>query len=155
MSEHEFHPRRHADFRAFPVRTVRHRIAAFRRRSAVAAVELALTVPVIVAIIFGSMEIANGLFLHQSIKHAAYQAAKVISKPNVNEELARTRCGEVLGIRDVTDYKISYRPEVTEDTSRGTPIRVTVTASPKNLAFGPIQFFKGRSFSATVVMAKL
>lgn len=53
---------------------------------------MAVILPLLVTLVFGAIEMSNAVFLRQSLNIAAYEAAKVITRPGNNEALARTRC---------------------------------------------------------------
>ena len=88
-----------------------------RTRCGTAAVEMAVTLPLLVTLVFGAMEMANAVFLRQSLNIAAYEAAKVITRPGNNEALARTRCQEILTVRKVSAFTLSFSPTVTTATA--------------------------------------
>ncbi len=116
---------------------------------------MAVTLPLLITLVFGSMEMANAVFLRQSLNMAAYEAAKVITRPGTNEALARTRCQEVLTIRKVDTYTLTFTPTVTTATPRGTQVTITLSAPATNLSYGPLQFMSGKSMTSTVVMVRL
>lgn len=124
-------------------------------RCGTATVEMAVTLPLLITLVFGSMEMANAVFLRQSLNMAAYEAAKVITRPGTNEALARTRCQEVLTIRKVDTYTLTFSPTVTTATPRGTQVTTTLSAPATNLSYGPLQFMSGKSMTSTVVMVRL
>lgn len=124
-------------------------------RCGTATVEMAVTLPLLITLVFGSMEMANAVFLRQSLNMAAYEAAKVITRPGTNEALARTRCQEVLTIRKVDTYTLTFTPTVTTATPRGTQVTITLSAPATNLSYGPLQFMSGKSMTSTVVMVRL
>jgi Flp pilus assembly protein TadG len=124
-------------------------------RYGTAATEMAVAMPLLITLVFGSIEIANAVFLRQSLSMAAYEAAKVITRPGSNEVLARYRCDEVLAVRKVTAYTLSFSPTVTTATPRGTQVTVTLTATASNLSYGPVQFMAGKMMTSTVVMVRL
>ncbi len=126
-----------------------------RHRHGVAAMETAVVLPLLVILVFGAIEISNAVFLKQSLNIAAYEAAKLITAPGNNEVLARTRAGEVLNVRRVSTYTLSFDPVVATATPRGTQVRVTVEASASNLSYGPMKFMIGKSISSSVVMVRL
>lgn len=117
--------------------------------------EAAVSLPLLVILVFGSIEIANAIFLKQSLNMAAYEAAKVITAPGDNNTLAATRCAEVLSVRKVTSHTMTISPAVTAATARGTQITVTVTASSSNLSYGPVRFMAGRTIRSAVTMVRL
>ena len=114
-----------------------------------------MLLPLLVIIVFGAVEMANAVFLKQSLDIAAYEAAKVITRPGNNEALARTRCGEVLVLRKVSAYTLTFSPTVTTATPRGTQVTVTLTATASNMSYGPVHFMQGRFLSSVVVMVRL
>jgi len=116
---------------------------------------MAVAMPLLITLVFGSMELANAVFLRQSLNMAAYEAAKVITRPGSNETLARSRCNEVLAVRKVAAYTLSFSPTVTTATPRGTQVTVTLTATASNLSYGPVQFMEGKTITSTVVMVRL
>ena len=124
-------------------------------RAGAATVEAAISIPLIVTIVFGAIELSNGIFLRQSLNMAAYEAAKVVTRPGINEVLARTRCDEILNIRQVTNYTLTFSPTVTTATARGTAVTVTLVAPASNLSYGPVSFMTGKNTTSTVVMVRL
>lgn len=125
------------------------------KRLGTAATETAVALPLLVTLVFGAIELANAVFLRQSVNMAAYEAAKVITRPGSNESLARTRCAEVLAVRKVSNFTLTFSPTVTIATPRGTQVTVTVVAPASNLSYGPVQFMSGKTISCTVVMVRL
>lgn len=124
-------------------------------RSGTAAVELAVSMPLLIILVFGAIEMGNAVFLRQSLNLAAYEAAKIVTRPGTNESLARTRATEILAIRKVNTSTLTISPTVTTATPRGTQVTVTVSAPASNLSYGPVQFMTGRTLSSTVVMVRL
>ena len=114
-----------------------------------------MTFPVLIILAFGSIEMANAIFLRQSLNMAAYEAAKVVTRPGNNDALARTRCADVLAMRRVSTYTITISPAVTTATARGTQITVTVTAPASNLSYGPVRFMSGSTLRSEVRMVRL
>lgn len=144
------------------IRLLKHQASSSRtsnrplyRRLGTAATETAVALPLLMTLVFGAIELANAVFLRQSVNMAAYEAAKVITRPGSNEALARTRCAEVLSVRKVTDFTLTFSPTVTTATPRGTQVTVTVVAPASNLTYGPVQFMSGKTITSTVVMVRL
>lgn len=133
----------------------RRRVGSIRARAGAAALEAAISVPLLVTIVFGAIEISNAIYLRQSLNMAAYEAAKVVTKPGANETLARTRCAEILNIRNVSNYTLTFTPTITTATPRGTSVTVTLTGNASNLSYGPVSFMAGKNITARVVMVRL
>lgn len=121
-----------------------------------ATVEAAVCLPLLLVLVFGSIEASNAIFLKQSLSMAAYETVKTAAAPVGTDTAARQRCGEVMAVRDISNYDVSFSPaSVTATTPRGTRIGVTVTADADAAALGPLWFFTGRKLSATVYMVRL
>lgn len=125
------------------------------RRRGAAAIETAVALPLLVILVFGSIELANAVFLKQSLNMAAYEAAKVITRPGDNNTLATTRCQQVLAMRKISNYTLTITPTVTARTPTGTQVTVTITAPSSNLSYGPLRFMAGKTSQTTVKMVRL
>lgn len=126
------------------------------KRRGAATVEAAVCLPLLIVLVFGSVESSNGIFLKQSLTIAAYEAAKIAAAPRGTIDTATTRCREVLAVRDVDNFEISFSPNnLTEDTPRGVKIQVTVTVDADAAALGPLWILEGKSLQKTVVMRRL
>lgn len=117
--------------------------------------ETALCMPLLVILIFGAIELSNAVFLKQSLNMAAYEAAKVITRPGDNNTLASTRAQQVLSVRKISNYTLSVSPTITATTARGTQVTVTIQAPASNLSYGPLRFMTGKTISSSAVMVRL
>lgn len=119
-------------------------------RSGAATLELAVSAPLLVILVFGAIEMANAVFLKQTVNLAAYEASKIITRPGTNQTLAQTRVAEIMTARRVTNYSLSFSPAVTTATPRGTQVTVTLSAPASNLSYGPLRFMTGKTVTAVV-----
>ena len=117
--------------------------------------EAAVTLPLLVLLVFGSIELANAVFLKQSINIAAYEAARIVTRPGDNEAQARVRAQEILAARKVGTYTITFDPSNASQRGAGDAVKVTITAPSSNLSYGPLRFMAGKSSHAAVTMVKL
>ncbi len=124
------------------------------RRGGAAVVELAVCLPVFMLIVLASMEACSMVFLRQAITAAAYEGARTGARHSGTTADTRTRCTQILTVRNVRGTQITLNPATIETLARGTPFRVTVTARCDANAIGPAPFFRGRTLSASVTMAK-
>lgn len=125
-------------------------------RKGAATVEAAVCLPLLILLVFGAVESSNGIYLKQSLTIAAYEAAKIATAPRGTQAEATTRCGEVLAVRDVDSFQISFSPQnLDENTPRGQNVEVTVTVNADAAALGPLWIFAGQSLQRTVVMRRL
>jgi Flp pilus assembly protein TadG len=125
-------------------------------RRGTACVEAAVTLPLLLVLVFGSIEASNAIFLKQSLTIAAYEAAKAASAPSGTDEFARTRCAEALAVRDITSFTITFSPaNIDINTARGQRIIVTVTLDSSEAAVGPLWIYSGKRLTKRVEMVRL
>jgi Flp pilus assembly protein TadG len=109
--------------------------------------------PVLVLLAFGSIELANMVHLRQSLSIAAYEGARVATRPGATSAQADTRIAEILSVRGVAEYTVQYSPAITGSLARGTMISVDIrTTTPAGL--GPIRLLAGREVRARTVMVR-
>lgn len=148
MSQLKHNSKQHSTRRGFPL------------RRAVAAVEAAVMMPVMVLLAFGSIELSNMVFMRQSLSIAAYEGVRVITKPGATAAQATTRINEVLTSRNVTNYTVSVSTDgmvpitVTPLTPRGTLLTVAIQSSNGGSAYGPLQLFTGRTIQCQTTMVR-
>jgi len=111
-----------------------------RSRSAIATVELAICLPVLTLIVFGSIQATNLIFLQHASTAAAYEGSLELAKSNATNASVAARIQQVLDARGVTDTTISILP-VGTDVARiptGTLLTLEVTANvqPNMTVFG-------------------
>lgn len=129
-------------------------------RRAAAAVETALLMPLLVLLAFGSIELSNMVFLKQSLSIAAYEGARMATRPGATKAQADTRVREVLASRNVTSYTVSYTTTgnvpitITPITPRSTMINVVVQSSNGGANYGPLRMFTGRSLVCQTTMVR-
>lgn len=125
-------------------------------RKGAATVEAAVCLPLLILLVFGSIESSNAIFLKQSLTMAAYEAGKIASSPRGTGTAATIRCQEVLAVRDIDEFDISFLPSnLSADTPRGQTISVTVTIDADSASLGPLWIFDGKTLQKTVVMRRL
>lgn len=97
-------------------------------RRAVAAVEAAITLPLLIVLVFGAIEIANGVFLTQTLVVAAYEGARVASLSGGTAEEVQARVADVLSRRGLQQYTVTIEPAIDDQVPPGTAITVEVRA---------------------------
>jgi Flp pilus assembly protein TadG len=125
-----------------------------QRRRGAAVVELAVCLPVIILLVFGSIEAASFIFLKQSLSAAAYEAAREAIRFTSNNVDSEARATNVLDARNVQDYTISFPNGESGSAARGSEIVVIVTAPTQSNSPLAGQFIANRDISARVVMVK-
>jgi len=103
------------------------RVAALKRR-AVASAELAVCLPVLVLLVFGSIEATCFIFLQQSLQVAAYEGARDACRIDATHAAATARARTILDSRDVQGASIQFIANDIAKLGRGEPVIVEVTA---------------------------
>lgn len=124
------------------------------RRKGAAVVELAACLPVMVLLMFASIEGCNMIFLKQGLTSAAYESARVALHSRATSTLAMARANEVLTSRRIQGATVTFSPATVETVVKGQPFTVTVSAPCSRNANGPEWFFSGRVLSSSVTMVK-
>lgn len=125
-----------------------------RFRRGVAAIETAVTLPALVFLTFGSLELSNLIYLRQSMTTASYEGVRAVTKPGGSQTLATTRIQEVLNARGITSYSVQFTPTVTTATARGTMVSVSVSSTNSSLSYAPFRLFKGTSIASSSTMVR-
>ena len=137
-----------------------------RGRDGTVVVEAALVIPIILTIMFGTLEVCSGYYVQESITIAAYEGSRFAAR-----EYGRIR-GEnepEFSESDVTDYVteilqargITSAPEITIDLNGETfetidvldPIRVTVSCTTNGNSTFVFGNLANRTLTASVVFA--
>ncbi len=124
------------------------------KRRGAAVVEFAVCVPVLVLIVFGSIEMTNGIYLKQAGTAAAYEAARVVTATGGLESSATTRAQEVLAGYSVVGATIAISPAVDSTTPRGTYVSVSVTIPSRENSHGLNMLLGSSVIDAEVTMVK-
>lgn len=124
------------------------------RRQGTAVVEMAICLPLLVTVVFGSIELANGIFLRQGATAAAYEAARIVTATGGTEQAAKTRTNEILRSLNIRGAKLEFTPSVTTNTKRGTRITVQVTIPAHQNSTGVNMFLKTRDVVSEITMVR-
>lgn len=97
-------------------------------------VEFALSLPLFLAIGFGTLETCRMLYLRQSLKIAAYEAARIAIVPGVDAEAVKDQSDLILNGRNVSSYNFSCSPADPDAANLGEVITVTVSVNAADYA---------------------
>lgn len=124
------------------------------RRTGSAAVEFAVCLPVIVLLVFGSIEASSFIFLKQSLAVAAYEGAREAVRNDSGNADAINRASNILNARSVNGFNIQFPNGESRDIERGDEVVVVVTAptGPNSPLAG--DFITNRVLTSQVVMVK-
>lgn len=125
-----------------------------KRRAGLAAVEFAVCLPVIVLLVFGSIEASSYIFLKQTLNVAAYEGIREAIRVGATEGDAIDRAANILDAREVRDYQIRFTELSPERAERGDEIVIEVTAPTNSNSPLAGQYVANQVLTARVVMVK-
>lgn len=99
-----------------------------RTRSGAATLEFAICMPMVLALVFGTIEAANAVFLQQALTVAAYEAGNIAATMGGNADTATAQANAILTTFRVKSATVSISPAVTANTPVGTRIVVSCSA---------------------------
>jgi len=136
--------------------TLRNRRIRSNRRGA-AVVEAAFCIPLIIILMFATLEISAGYYLKESLTIAAYEGARTGAKRRATRAQVIQRVQDILDARNVSlgdSGTIQVTPSSLESMQTLQPLTVTVTApSAGNSAF-VFNALANRTIRAEVRMAR-
>lgn len=133
---------------------VKNRVASKKSRRGAAAVEFAVCLPVVLLVVFGSIQAASMLFLRQATIQAAYEGVKVAIRDQGTDDGVREAAQAVLDGRQLTGVTIEIQPENVDTLEAGTIVDVIVSAPSDENTLFPFGLFTGTIVSANAVMVK-
>lgn len=118
-------------------------------------VEFAITLPIMVFVIFASLTSANAIYVKQAVVVATYEACRA-GAGSGGTEIDATFAGEqALRARGIENGTIEISPSTLATAPRGSEVSVTVSIpASTNLFLDPTSLFIDRTISATVTMAR-
>jgi Flp pilus assembly protein TadG len=97
-------------------------------RRGAAAVELAISLPLLVIVSIGAIDICDQILLKQSATVVAYEGARLGSRKSVTTAQVRRRCEQLMVQRRINDGTIQIRPSQVQNAAVATEVTVVVTA---------------------------
>lgn len=99
-------------------------------RRGMAVTELAVCLPLLALIVFGSIQACNLIYLRHGLVTAAYEGTLELAKPNATTNSVEARIQQVLDARGITNSNIRVTPNGLEvaEAPRGTVYRLRVRA---------------------------
>lgn len=123
-------------------------------RCGTAAVEFAVCLPVIVLLVFGSIEASAFIFLKQALTVASYEGIREAASVNGTTASATAKAQAILDSRQVNDFTIAFPSGTPESRVRGEQVACAVTAPTQTNSPLAGQFITNQVLTAQVVMLK-
>jgi len=93
----------------------------------VATVELAIILPILLMLVFGTIEICQRIFLRQSAVIVAYEGARLAARGSSTNAEVVARCQQLLISRRVRNAIVTTQPSNFLQSPTGTELRVIIT----------------------------
>lgn len=108
----------------------RRRLTNRGRQRGTATVELAVCLPLLTLLVFGSIQACDLIYLKHGIVTAAYEGSLELSRPGVSTSTVTGRINQTLGLRNVSGASVSLEPAGIElaDAQPGTPVTIVISA---------------------------
>ncbi|MFG0265013.1 MAG: TadE/TadG family type IV pilus assembly protein [Rhodopirellula sp. JB055] len=123
-------------------------------RSGVATVEFAVCLPILILLVFGSIEASSMIFLKQSLNVAAYESTREAIRDGRSNADAEARARAVLDSRGIVGYQITFPNGEALDAARASEIVTSVTASSATNSPLLGRFLTDRQLTVNTVMLK-
>lgn len=123
-------------------------------RRGAAVVEFALVLPLLVLIVFATIETCGMIYLQQSLKIAAYEGARTALVPQTTAGNVEAAVMQVLKDRRIQNGRVEVSPGNFHQSAQGTFIRVTATAPANSNSLIGAWFYGGRELTGSVEMMK-
>jgi Flp pilus assembly protein TadG len=122
-----------------------------RSERGVATVEFAVCLPVILAIVMGTLECTTMIFVQQSLQVVAYEAVRTAIEADSGSADVRRRADQVMSERRLNAGVVTFSPSDIDSVAPGTPITVTVEVPADRNSFMNLRFFRNTLRSAATM----
>lgn len=123
-------------------------------RRAAAAVEFAVCLPILIVLVFGSIEASSMIFLKQSLNVAAFEATRQAIRPSGSNGVALNRATAILDSRGVQGYAVDFPNGDAATMERGEEFAAVITAPTAANSPTLGEFIANRNLTVRVVMLK-
>ncbi len=123
-----------------------------KRSQGAITVEVALCLPILLTVLFGSYELARANMMLHSTESAAYEGARVGIIPGATPQSVRDSVGHVLRSVGVTQFNVQITPPVLTNADEEIEVEVTVPFR-ENLAI-PTFFIRDPVFTGTCTLRR-
>lgn len=122
------------------------------QRKGAAVAELAVCLPVIILVVFGTIETCSMIFLKQSLRICAYEGARVALVPGSNAGNVLGGCQSFLDGRNIQSATVTVTPSDFDSQPYGTLVTVSVSANCSANSVLPPWFYAGQQLRGEVHM---
>lgn len=103
-----------------------------------ATVELAVCLPLLVTLVFGSIQACNLFYLRHALTIAAYEGSLAVSKPDATTAAFQSRVNNILDSLGIKEAQVTLSPSIElAEMPPGVEVSITVTAPTGINTIGP------------------
>ena len=119
-----------------------------------AAIELAVTLPLMALIVFGSVEVCSQIHTKQAIETAAYECVRTAITASATDAQVQAKMTEILASRGINGATLATKPSSINNVKPGDRITVTISAPAASNSMALTSFIKKGSILAECVMVR-
>ena len=123
-------------------------------REGVAAVELAVCLPVIVVLVFAAIESCSMIYITQALHCATYEGVRAAVLPTAENGQVLQRTQQILDGHGIKGTTITLVPSDVSNADPGQLVRVRIRTSCDANRISPSFFFGGRNVEVQTTMVK-
>ena len=116
--------------------------------------ECALCIPIVILLMFATLETCSGIFLKESLTVAAFEGARVGVRRRATAEDVIAQVEAVLEMREVVNATITVDPSSFANLDALDSITVSVTAPTAGNSLYIFDFLAGRDVGSSVTMVR-
>lgn len=123
-----------------------------KRKAGSVFIEVAICLPLMVLLSLATVEARSMIHLKQSLKIAAYEAARVAVQPAATESAVQQQAVSILDSRRVVGPRLTITPDPLQHLTAGDEVTVSITAPcvPNSVLRG--WFYRGKSVTEQVTV---
>lgn len=115
-----------------------------RNRKGGATIEFAISLPLLLIVIFGAIDICERIFFKQSVSLVAYEGARLATRRSATSANVIARCQQMMRERRITNGEIILRPGTIDNLPPTTPITLIIRANRSTFGMGRYSSDTGR-----------
>lgn len=136
-----------------------HKFRQGRKRTGVAAIEMAFVAPFVFLIVFGSIEFARMMMIKQALTNACREGCRHATLATTNnddqaEDYMRRKLNSIAGSHKVNKFAIDFTPSFETRPAAGTRITASVEVQCADISWLPPMFFGDAKIRSAASMVR-
>jgi hypothetical protein len=107
-----------------------------RNRRGGATIEFAISLPLLLIVIFGSIDICERIFFKQSVSLVAYEGARLATRRSATSANVIARCQQMMRERRIDNGEVILSPGTIDNLPPTTPITLIIRANRSTFGMG-------------------